>query len=231
MLSVAEIWRYPVKSLGGERLDEVPVDRLGIAADRAWGLYDPGTGMVLTARREPALLFLSARLDGDRPVVTCDDGSVLADDAAISTWLGRPVELRSAADGPGTFENPIDVEHETDWIQWQSIGGTFHDGGSKISLVSTDSLGEWDRRRFRINLVLDGSGEDDLTGDVRVGSATLTIRKPIERCVMVTRAQPGIPKDVSVLRRIIRERDNRMGVGAVITSAGTIHVGDELGPG
>ncbi|MDJ0769941.1 MAG: MOSC N-terminal beta barrel domain-containing protein [Ilumatobacter sp.] len=226
MLTVSEIWRFPVKSLGGEQLDAADVDELGIAGDRQWGLYDPATGMVLTARREPDLLFLSSRLDGGRPVITDEHGAVLADDAALSARLGRPVELRAASDGPGTFENPMDVDNEADWMQWQSSGGTFHDGRSKISLVSRASLGEWDRRRFRINLILDGSGEETLAGDVTVGAARLSIRKPIDRCIMISRAQPGIDKDLSVLKRVIKERDNKLGIGAVVTSPGAIAVGD-----
>ena len=66
-MHVGEIWRYPVKSLGGERLDRTPVDERGIEFDRAWGIFDPSTGLVLTARREPKLLFLSSTVvDGRR---------------------------------------------------------------------------------------------------------------------------------------------------------------------
>ena len=226
MLSVQEIWRYPVKSLGGEQLTTARVDELGIEGDRAWGIYDPETEMVLTGRREPALLFLSARIEDGRPLITCDDGSALVSDDDLSNWMGRPVQLRSATNGPGTFENPMDIDNESDWVKWQSSGNTFHDGGSKISFVSRDSLGEWDARRFRINLILDGSGEDDLSGEVGVGSATLTVRKPIDRCVMVTRAQPGMARDLTVIKRVIKERDNKLGVGAVIAAAGRITVGD-----
>ncbi len=229
MLSVREIWRYPVKSLGGERLEQAAVDELGIDGDRAWGLYNPATDTVLTARREPALLFLSARIDDGRPVITCDDGSLMTSDAELSRWIGSPVELRSARSGPGTFENPMDIDNESDWVTWQSSGGTFHDGPSKISFVSRDSLGEWDARRFRINLILDGSGEDDLTGDISVGSAVLSIRNPIDRCVMIARGQPGIAKDITVLQRVIKERDNKIGVGAIITTPGAIKVGDQFG--
>lgn len=236
-MRVGQIWRFPVKSLGGERLDRAAVDGRGIEGDRAWGVHDPATGLVLTARREPALLFLTARWVDGRPVITAEDGAVLADDAALSEWLGRPVELLAAGKGPGTFETPIDADRETDWVRWQSTDGTFHDGRSKISLVSTTTLGEWDRRRFRINLVLErddgtpedrGTDEDALRGELRVGTARLRIRGPIDRCVMVTRAQPGIPKDVSVLRRIVRERDNRLGIGAVVVEPGVVAVGDEL---
>lgn len=225
---VSEIWRFPVKSLGGETVESARLDGEGIEGDRAWGLYDPAADRVLTARREPALLFLSAKLVDGSPVVTCDDGSTLADDAALSTWLGRPVELRAAAAGTASFEAPLDEEGEADWVSWSSSGGTFHDGRSKVSLVSESTLGAWDRRRFRLNVVLDEPGDDQLSGDVRVGTATLTIRKPIDRCIMVTRAQPGLGRDLEVLKRVRDERANQLGIGAVVTTPGTIHVGDPV---
>lgn len=234
-MRVAEIWRYPVKSMGGERVAVGDVTPDGIHGDRAWGVLDPATGLVLTARREPSLLFLSAvHRPGGRPTITCDDGTELPDDDALSRWMGRPVRLQRAADGPGTFENPMSVDdatgEETDWFQWQSSGRTFHDGRSTISFVSRASLGEWDARRFRANLVLDdGSGEDELSGDLPVGTAVLTVRKPIDRCVMVTRAQPGLPKDLSVLKRVIAERGNRLAVGAVVATPGRIAEGDPFG--
>lgn len=227
-MRVEEIWRYPVKSTGGERLDHTAVDERGIEFDRAWGIFDPATGLVLTARRDPALLFLHSSVVDGRPVITTDDGADVSNDEALSTHLGRPVELRSAADGPATFENPMNIDDETEWVEWQSAGVSFHDGRSTISLVSRGSLRDWDSRRFRINLIVDGEGDEPITGGLLVGSAALTIRKPIERCVMVGRAQPGIERDIGVLKTIIRERDNKLGVGAVVTSVGTISIGDEL---
>ena len=227
-MQVGEIWRFPVKSVGGEQLQDAAVDERGIEFDRAWGIFDPSTGLVLTARREPSLLMLSATVVDGRPNIRTEDGRDVSTDDELSEWIGRPVELRSAADGPATFENPMDIEHETDWVEWQSAGVTFHDGRSTISLVSDETLRDWDARRFRINLILRGSGEQELTGLVTVGSATLSVRKPIDRCVMVTRAQPGIERDLGVLKTIIRERDNQLGMGATVSSSGTISVGDDL---
>jgi uncharacterized protein YcbX len=236
-MRVEEIWRYPVKSLGGERLDIAVLGERGIPGDRAWGILDLETGLVLTARREPTLLFLGAtHRDGDRPTITGDDGSDLSDDDALSRRIGRPVRLVSADDGPATFENPMNIDEETDWFQWESAGLTFHDGRSTVSLVSTATLGEWDRRRFRINLIVDGPAdglvdsttEDELEGEIAIGGATIRIRRPIERCVMVTRAQPGIERDLSVLKTIIAERDNKLGIGGVVTTPGPIAVGDEV---
>lgn len=233
-MRVSEIWRYPVKSVGGERLTAAEVTPDGIDGDRAWGVHDPATGLVLTARREPSLLFLSAvHRPGERPALHTDDGIELPDDGALSRWIGRPVELRPAVDGPGTFENPMTVDDsgdERDWFQWQSAGRTFHDGRSTVSFVSRASLGEWDARRFRANLVLDdGAGEDALTGEVRVGDAVLAVRGPIDRCVMVTRAQPGLPRDLSVLERVIAERGNRLAVGATVAVPGRLAEGDRFG--
>jgi uncharacterized protein YcbX len=227
-MRIEEIRRYPVKSLGGESVESATVDERGIEGDRAWGVYDPATETVLTARREPRLLFLTARLVDGAPEITTEDGTRLPDDAALSGWIGRPVELRSATDGEVRFEAPRDDFAETDdWASWDSTAGTFHDGRSKISIVGRSSLGEWDQRRFRINLIVDAD-EYSLDGDVQAGTVRLAVRKPLERCVMVTRAQPGIERDLEVLKRIRRERSNQLGVGCVVTTAGSLAVGDTV---
>lgn len=231
MLTVREIWRYPVKSMSGEQLDRAVLGEHGIEGDRQWGVRDELTGLVLTARREPRLLMATATLVDGEPRLVTDDGTELGTSDDIAAWLDRPVRLVAAADTTATFENPLDVEAEDDWVTWQSQPGSFHDGRSTVSLVSSGSLGDHDRRRFRINLVLDGDGEDDLAAsDVAVGTACLHVRRPIDRCVMVNRAQPGLPADREVLRRVIRERGNLMGVGAVVLTPGEVAVGDVVTP-
>jgi uncharacterized protein YcbX len=173
-------------------------------------------------------LFLTSQVVDGRPVITTEGGEDVSSDESLSAHLGRPVDLRSAADGPATFENPMNIDDETDWVEWQSAGRSFHDGRSTISFASRESQRDWDTRRFRLNLILDGDGEGEPTGEVLVGSVTLTIRKPIERCIMVSRPQPGLEHDLEVLKTVIRELDNQLGVGAVVSSAGTITVGDEF---
>jgi len=235
-VQVAELWRYPVKSLQGERLTTVDVGPEGLAGDRQWALFDVATGYGLTARRVPDLLFLSGRLrpDGAVEVVT-PDGTVSSDDAVLSDWLGRSVALRAAADAPGErlYENPNEVGEagEYDWDAFPGARGAFHDSSrTRVSLVSTGTLGTWDRRRFRANVVLDGAGEDALVGQrVRLGGAELDVVKQVDRCVMVTRPQPGgIGRDNGVLKTIHRERDGCLAVGALVARTGTVAVGDEL---
>jgi uncharacterized protein len=233
---VAELWRYPVKSLQGERLTSTEVGPEGLAGDRQWALFDVGTGFGLTARRVPDLLFLSGRLRADgRVEVVLPDGTVTSDDAVLSDWLGRPVALRTAADAPGErrYESPQEVGEagEYDWDAFSGARGAFHDSSRiRVSLVSTGTLGTWDRRRFRANVVLEGTGEDALVGRrVRLGGAELDVVKQVGRCVMVTRPQPGgIGRDNGVLKTIHRERDGSLAVGALVARAGPVAVGDEL---
>jgi uncharacterized protein len=233
---VAELWRYPVKSLQGERLTSTEVGPEGLAGDRQWALFDVGTGFGLTARRVPDLLFLSGRLRADgRVEVVLPDGTVTSDDAVLSDRLGRPVTLRAAADAPGErrYESPHEVGEagEYDWDAFSGARGAFHDSSRiRVSLVSTGTLGTWDRRRFRANVVLEGTGEDALVGRrVRLGGAELDVVKQVGRCVMVTRPQPGgIGRDNGVLKTIHRERDGSLAVGALVARAGTVAVGDEL---
>ncbi|MCU0274547.1 MAG: MOSC domain-containing protein, partial [Acidimicrobiales bacterium] len=133
----------------------------------------------------------------------------------------------------GTYETPVDVEHEDgDWTEWQGPGGAWHDSErSRVSLVSMGALGSEDPRRFRPNIVLDGSGEDELVGSrVRLGTAELEIVKGIRRCVVVTRPQPGLPRDLDVYRAVQQRPGQTLCVGALVVASGTIGVGDGLTP-
>lgn len=232
-MRVRALWRYPVKSLGGEPLESVVVDSLGLAGDRRYGIRDLSTGRVLTARREPSLLFARAELRDGSPVVVLPDGTETADDAVLSDWLGRTVALERAGGEGGTYETPLDVEHEDgDWAEWQGPGGAWHDSErSRVSLVSMGSLAGEDLRRFRPNVVLDGAGEDELVGStVRLGTASLEIVKGIRRCVVVTRPQPGLRQDLEVYRAVQQRPGQTLCVGALVVGAGTIRIGDEIAP-
>jgi uncharacterized protein YcbX len=237
-MRVLELWRYPVKSLQGERLTAAEVGPLGIAGDRQWALFDVGTGVGLTARRVPDLLFGAARLREDGGVaVVLPDGTATADDTVLSRWLGREVALRPAADldGAPVYEAPEDdlAERPGEWHRWEGATGAFHDNPNfRISFVSTGTIGTWDRRRFRMNVLLDGAGEDALVGRrARLGGAVLAVEAGISRCVMVTRPQAGgIGRETAVLKTIHRERDGRLALGAGVLTPGAIAVGDALEP-
>lgn len=103
---VAQLWRHPVKSMGGERLGHVSVDPAhGIAGDRGWALRDEDAGEIRGARRMPALVRCHARYlrepvgAATPPVeITFPDGVRRTSDhpgveAALSALVGRQVTL------------------------------------------------------------------------------------------------------------------------------------------
>lgn len=229
-MRVVELWRYPVKSIGGEQIDAVDVTSLGLHGDRSWGVVDRSTGNVLTARREPKLLMATARLNGDDVVITTSDGKRMSTSDDLSHWLDRDVALTRAGDAGGTYENPLDVEGESDWVSWTGPGGAWHDSArTRVSLVSTTTLDGHDRRRFRANVIVDGSGEDDLVGsELELGEVVVDVGKQIDRCVMVTRPQPGLDRDLGVFKWVNHARGGFLGVGSLVVTPGRIAVGDTV---
>ncbi|MET3960280.1 uncharacterized protein YcbX [Marmoricola sp. OAE513] len=108
--TVVELWRYPVKSMGGESLDTAAVDRRALHADRMWAVRDLELDAVTTARRLPQLLGCSARYveepaSGVGPgdvadvVVTFPDGTQISSvdrdsmDARLTELVGKHVAL------------------------------------------------------------------------------------------------------------------------------------------
>jgi len=232
-LVVRELWRYPVKSMGGEQLTGCDVHETGFEGDRGWGVVDVASGTVLTARRAPELLFASARLRDDGEVeIQLPDGQMTDSSDVLSAWLQRDVRLERASDEGGVYENPRDAEGETDWVSWQGPAHAWHDSpNARVSLVSAATIGDWDPRRFRANVILGGSDEDALVGArVHLGTATLDVTARIVRCVMVTRPQPGVDRDLDVLRTIHRDRQSRLAVGSLVAQTGRIELGDALRP-
>jgi uncharacterized protein len=61
--TVGTLWRYPVKSMLGERQEEMLLTTDGTVGDRAWALRDPRTGRIASAKKYPALLDFRAKYD------------------------------------------------------------------------------------------------------------------------------------------------------------------------
>jgi len=228
---VTQLWRYPVKSMIGESLATAEVGALGIAGDRQWGLVDRDTGLVLTARRVPQLLFAQPVPDGDVMSVRLPDGTVTDDDQVLSDWVGRAVVLRRPApDEHGHYAVEGTGLHDVAPEQWEGPAGVWHDSKrTRLSIVAEEALADQDARRFRANVVVRGGDERDLVGvQVRIGPVLVDVVKEIDRCVIVTRPQPGLDRDRSVLTRVHAERAGNLGVGGLVVRGGRISVGDAL---
>lgn len=254
-MNLAQLWRHPVKSLQGEQLSSVEVETSGFRFDRSLGIIDDETGHIMTARREPGLLFGSARVEDGGSVVLKLPGNapdaatvtVAASspdvDALLSAWLGHRVHLAVALDHARvtaeTFSDPID---ETSPLrEWQLPPDRFVDS-APLLLITTQTLrqgalvhaaGRWDVRRFRPNLVVDAEGTgwlEDSWKDLhlRIGEVVISVRKPCGRCTMITRAQPGLEADREIFKSLAHEHGATFGVLCDVVAPGRISLGDEV---
>jgi len=94
-----------------------------------------------------------------------------------------------------------------------------------------------DVRRFRPNLVVSaaGDGADDdwperawVGRSITVGDAELDVVGPCPRCVMITRGFEGLPEDRSIMRTVVREADQNIGVYATVRTPGRVGLGDAV---
>ena len=246
--TVKELWRHPVKSFQGERLEEAEIVADGLANDRAWGVLDTATGKILTGRREPNLLQASAALGADGlPTITLPDGTVTTGlgektDTALTNWIGRPVTLVTATDvEPQNAEFFSDhVDDTSEMVEWTMPPGRFVDA-LPLLILTTASLragashhpdGQWDVRRFRPNVLVEADGDDWLEDGwigqtVRIGDVVAQGVFPCGRCTMVTRPQPGgLERDLDMFRTLNREHGANFGLWSSVITPGTIRNGD-----
>ncbi len=279
--TVKEIWRYPVKSMAGERMQRATVGTMGIPGDRGWAIRDERAGEIRNARKLPALLHCSAVYlrepsSSDTPPVqiTMPNGTTFRSDSAeagekLSEMLGRPVTIwpiqpasereflkRARPDNPdmmaelrevfGRLENEPLPDLSTlppQILEFTSPFGTFFDAfpfqvlttASLTELSRKNPAADFDSRRFRPNVLvetksgIEGLVEAEWSGrTIRIGATRIKLEMPTVRCVIPTLDQPGMKKDPSVLRTIVRDAAQNLGAYATIANGGTIAVGDEV---
>ncbi len=242
--TVAELWRYPVKSFQGEQVDSLDLASGGATGDRTLAVVDPTAGKVLSAKRYADLLLAAARLDGDTVMITLPDGAEHAATdpgvhAALSDWLGMAVRLEAPpADGVFPMEMYSGMSDEDSPVfDWPGPPGTWLDLAD-VHWLTTASLeaiaaehpdATWDVRRFRptalIQTVGDGYAEDGWT-KVEVGPVASDVVMATPRCSMPSRAQPGLERDKAIGTTIRDAHDNNLGLYATVTQGGTVRVGD-----
>lgn len=226
--TIVGLWRYPVKSMLGERRDSLPLDRRGVVGDRLFAVRDEagkfGSGKTTRRfRRMDGLFRFHAEYEGDTPLITFPDGVTLsgtdpAIHARLTDLLGIAVQL----------VNEGDISH--------------FDAGS-IHLVTTASLRALgallsqdpaDERRCRPNIVVDTSGddfeEDHWEGrEILVGDEVrLRVTARTERCVMVGFAQDELRAEPLALRALARAHDMCLGVYADVLVPGILRCGDRV---
>jgi uncharacterized protein YcbX len=229
---VAELHRWPVKSMAGQPVDALHLDERGAAGDRAHALLDvfKGAPRRLTARQAPRMLLWQASYDGadvapdqvPKPALTAPDGSTFGWDdeqlpSALEQDLGRPVALRRDL---GLMQ---DLGHSLLVTTQATLDAVAHELDASIDL-----------RRFRTNVhvVLDDApayAEEEWEGrGLTIGEATLRLLHPCERCVIPTRDPDTAQKWADLLRWLTREHRGLFGINARPLHPARIAVGDPV---
>jgi len=208
-MHVSEIWRYPVKSLKGERLNETEITKLGIPGDRQIAVIRTINGRFLTSRSKPKLLGLQGSINADG--VPTINGHLWDSPEAMEL-------VREAAGEPVTLQQ-IPAPQAFDVLPL---------------LVATDGAARYlniDHRRLRPNILLADVPELEerkwpgrviAIGDVRIHAEKLR-----DRCVMTTFDPDTQAQDPSVLLRIVRELDGSTALDSSVITPGKISVGDQ----
>ena len=298
---VAQIWRYPVKSMAGDPLDSSFIGAAGVAGDRAWAVRDDVAGEIRSGRTWPILLQCSAqyRQEPDAAIphvdLTLPDDTTTSSDrtdvdlristlvgtkaslwplqpatdkahyrrarrgaavaAAIGRWrLGRrslqtimraarlDVGVRRAFGREPGEPLPDFADLPAELFEFVSPPGTYFDV-SPIHLLTTSSLAamsyanpaaDWNVRRFRPNILIDTGPAPALVEPgwcgrrIRIGRVTLQCEIPAPRCAMPTYPQRALRADASMLRTIVRDGHQQLGIYATVVSAGQIALDDPV---
>jgi uncharacterized protein YcbX len=229
-MQVTGLWRYPVKSMLGERCEILKLDSRGVEGDRLYavrgtdGKFGSGKNTRRFCKIDRLFGFSAAYADGV-PVLNFPDGT---------TRQGRDADIDEALSR--TLDQPVILAREA---------AVSHFDAGPVHLLSAESLA-WlqglvpnaaiDERRFRPNIVINGGGgrpiERDWIGKIlTIGAVTLRVQDETERCGMVTFQQSDLPRAPEVLKVIGRENGLQFGVYAEVVLPGEIRRGDGVSVG
>ncbi|MDH2088959.1 MOSC domain-containing protein [Rhizobium pusense] len=231
---VAEIWRFPVSSLGGERCKCAEIEPAGIVGDRRFALFDNVSGVAAAPEKDvrwrPALFLRSAIDDGGVRITFPNGCNFYIEDSQLrlelSKYFGFDVGIGSYIDADPLAPSLPTVENRY--------------SRSALHLVTTSSLAELqqmssdstvDRLRFRPNILLEtsnvtGFAEFQWIGKViSFGLAEVEVTDLTKRCGMILAAQPDLPEQPEILRTVLRKAGRAFGVYCEPVKIGNIESG------
>jgi len=208
-MKIAEIWRYPVKTMAGEKLERADVGSLGIEGDRVVHVEN-SKGQVITSRSHPRFLGHKGSLSLH--------GEIMVD--------GRP------------WDNPT-VSAEVVDIVGPGAKLVRYEGAERFDvlplLVTTDgaiaAFGH-DHRRLRPNIVIggvEGLAEAEWPGAcLQIGKVLIGVQDLRLRCIMTSYDPDTLVQDKEITRNIYRQFDGKLALNCFVIEGGEIAVGDEV---
>jgi len=251
---VDSLWRYPVKSMRGEELDEAFASYSGIYGDRVFAFRSSANHKgfpYFTAREQRKLLQYRPRFrhpdKASRPINLIEAQSrnanpLLADLAELIVDVETPDGKTVAIDDPVLIEmlrDDVDQKHQVTLMQSQRAM-TDCRPVSIFSLQSARQLAEEtrvrvDKRRFRANIYVDltsaeGFAENELVGrSVRIGpKAVIAILERDSRCMIITLDPDTGEQTPAILKKVAQAHEGMAGVYGAVLVEGMLHKGDSI---
>jgi uncharacterized protein YcbX len=251
---VDSLWRYPVKSMRGEELDEAFAGFSGIYGDRLFAFRSsasPKGFPYFTAREQRRLLQYRPRFrypdKAARPINLTE-----AEKMGANPVSADPLELMIDVETPNgqtlTIDDPalidmlrtdIDQKHQLTLMRSERAL-TDCRPVSILSLQSARQLGAEtgvpiDKRRFRANVYVDltsggGFAENDFVGrSLRIGpKVVVRILERDARCVMITMDPDTTEKTPEILKKVAQAHEGMAGVYGAVMMEGMLHKGDPV---
>jgi len=251
---VDSLWRYPVKSMRGEELDEIFAGFSGIYGDRLFAFKSSASRKgfpYFTAREQTNLLRYRPRFrypdKAERPINLTEAENmganpVSADPSELMIDVETPDGRTLAIDDPALMElvrTDIDQKHQLTLMRSERAM-TDCRPFSMFSLQSARQLAKeigmpMDKRRFRANVYVDltsaqGFGENEFVGrSLRIGpKAVVTILERDPRCMMITLDPDTGEKTPAILKKLAQAHEGMAGVYGAVMVEGMLHKGDSV---
>ena len=251
---VDSLWRYPVKSMRGEEMDELFAGYAGVYADRLFAFESsasPKGFPFFTGRDQRQMIRYRARFRNPgkaaRPVNLSEAeklGSGVNPISANATDMMIDVETPDgktlAIDDPaliGNLRAGLDGNHELTLLR-SNKAITDCRPLSIFAVQTAKKLGEEtgvavDKRRFRANVYLDltsseGFAENEFVGrSLRIGSkVTVAVLQRDARCMMITLDPDTAEKTPAILKAVAQAHEGTAGVYGAVLAEGMIRKGD-----
>ena len=235
--NVRELWRYPVSSMGGERLETAEIGPGGVTGDRLWGVVDLRDGEVAgpeKRRHWRPLPNLASRLGPNGPQVGRGDGAWLdAGSAEADALVSDHLEFTAA------IRPHVPFGTERDGHVAPRYGRADLHVLTTASMTTLEGLlddpGQVDTRRFRPNILvetpgLSGFADRSLVGKrLAIGGLVVRVVEACARCSFTALGQGDLAFEPQVLHRIAQHGEGGFGVLCKVEGSATVRTGDEVG--
>jgi uncharacterized protein YcbX len=253
---VESLWRYPVKSMRGEKLNEAFVSFAGVYGDRLFAFRStsmPKGFPYLTGRQQAKMLLYRAYFrhpnkaakppnlteaetmgPGLNPIPG-DPTDLVVD---VETPSGNvlsvddPALIRELGEGLGQPEGLAMLRSERAMTDCRPVSlfsvQTAHRLSEEVGIVL-------DKRRFRANIFMDikstyGFAEDALVSrPLRIGPKTvIAVLERDPRCAMITIDPDTAERNTAILSKVIKTHDGKAGIYGAVLVEGMVRVGDDI---